>query len=98
MPLLGWELVPSCALASLPASRSPHDHPPDHTPTPYDPTSLVALCWVARCYDFSAVLDHLVYTGGQLGRGPYLARRARSSQSSNSVSLLVKAPVAVYTA
>jgi hypothetical protein len=31
--------------------------------------------------DFSAALDHLVYTGGQLGRGPYLACRARSSQS-----------------
>ena len=74
----------------------PHDRETPLTPPP-DSTSLAAPCCVVRGYDVSARLDHFVYTGGQLGRGPYLACRARSSQSSNSVSLLVKAPVAVYT-
>jgi hypothetical protein len=85
----GWD-------AASGVCRSPHEA--GHARRAWAPDTSATPCWVARCYDFSAALDHLVYTGGQLGRGPYLARKARSSQSSNSVSLLVKAPVAVYTA
>src|SRR5438876_752600 len=51
--------------------------------------------WTANYAELRHTQDHFVYSGGQLGLGPYLACNARSSQSSKRVSLLVNAPVAV---